>query len=220
MYRYYSAESPSSTMKWDTFTPVQCLRPFVTTARWAHSLLFNTQSSSSPSHACRCTFLRVPGWHLSVATEKKPGVLRGSAMYVVQQKTPLWQTQNCPGCLSDSRSMEGTQMYSLHKAIIFLNHKLHINSTPHFSFTDLYLKAKSYWPTQGFPGGTGVKNPPANAGASKTRFNPWVGKIPWRRPRTEEPGGLQFIGSQRVRHNWHNLARTTLFNNLSHSQMY
>lgn len=157
MYRYYSAESPSSTTKWDTFTPVQCFRPFVTTARWACSLLFNTQSSSSPSHACRCTFLRVPGWHLSVPTEKKPGVLRGSAMYVVQQKTPLWQTQNCPGCLSDSRStegtqgclsdsrsMEGTQMYSLHKAIIFLNHKLHINSTPHFSFTDLYLKAKSY----------------------------------------------------------------------------
>ena len=41
----------------------------------------------------------------------------------------------------------------------------------------------------------------------------WVGKIPWRRawpatlvflpeesPRTEEPGGLQSMGSQRVRH--------------------
>ena len=46
-------------------------------------------------------------------------------------------------------------------------------------------------------------------------FNPWVGKIPWRRtwqptpvllpgeiPWTEEPGGLQSIGSQRVRHDW------------------
>ena len=44
-------------------------------------------------------------------------------------------------------------------------------------------------------------------------FDPWVGKIPWRRawqptqvflpgetPWTEEPGGLQSIGSQRVRH--------------------
>lgn len=40
-------------------------------------------------------------------------------MYVGQQSSPLWQTQNCPGCLSDSRSMEGTQMYSPHKAIIF-----------------------------------------------------------------------------------------------------
>ena len=42
-------------------------------------------------------------------------------------------------------------------------------------------------------------------------FDPWVGKIPWRRewlptpvffpgesPWTKEPGGLQFIGSQRV----------------------
>ena len=46
-------------------------------------------------------------------------------------------------------------------------------------------------------------------------FDPWVGKIPWRRewqptpiflawriPWTEKPGGLQFMGSQRVRHNW------------------
>ena len=46
-------------------------------------------------------------------------------------------------------------------------------------------------------------------------FDYWVGKIPWRRmwqptpvflpgesPWTEEPGGLQFIGSQRVGHNW------------------
>ena len=45
------------------------------------------------------------------------------------------------------------------------------------------------------------------------RFDPWVGKIPWRRkwqlassilawkiPWTEEPGGLQSMGSQRVRH--------------------
>ena len=50
-----------------------------------------------------------------------------------------------------------------------------------------------------------VKTPPG--------FDPWVGKIPWRRewqatpvflpgesPQTEGPGGLQSIGSQRVRH--------------------
>ena len=48
-------------------------------------------------------------------------------------------------------------------------------------------------------------------------FNPWVGKIPWRRawqptpalllgesPWTEEPSGLQSMGSQRIRHNWAN----------------
>ena len=45
--------------------------------------------------------------------------------------------------------------------------------------------------------------------------DPWIRKIPWRRkwqptpvflawriPWTEKPGGLQSIGSQRVRHNW------------------
>ena len=46
-------------------------------------------------------------------------------------------------------------------------------------------------------------------------FNPWVGKIPWKRtwqptpvflpgesPQTEEPGGLQSMGSQKVGHDW------------------
>ena len=56
----------------------------------------------------------------------------------------------------------------------------------------------------GFPGGSVVKN--ANAGAAG--FDPWVGKIPWRRKWqptpvflpgesswTEEPGGLLSMGS-------------------------
>ena len=47
----------------------------------------------------------------------------------------------------------------------------------------------------------------------RLRFDPWVGKIPWRKgmathssilgwriPWTEEPGGLQSMGLQRVRH--------------------
>ena len=38
-------------------------------------------------------------------------------------------------------------------------------------------------------------------------FDSWVGKSPWRRkwqhtPVLEEPGGLQFLGSQRVRHDY------------------
>ena len=59
-----------------------------------------------------------------------------------------------------------------------------------------------------------VKNLPANAGdIGDTDLTP-VGKIPWRRawqptpvflpgesPLTEEPGGLQSLGSQRVGHN-------------------
>ena len=56
-----------------------------------------------------------------------------------------------------------------------------------------------------------VKNLPA---MWRPRFSPWVGKIPWRRtwqptplfpgesPWTEEPGGLQSMGSWRVGHNW------------------
>ena len=52
-------------------------------------------------------------------------------------------------------------------------------------------------------------------------FDPWVGKIPsresmetystipaWRLPWTEEPSGLQSIGSQAVRHNWIDWAHT------------
>ena len=55
------------------------------------------------------------------------------------------------------------------------------------------------------------KKPPANAGDMRHGYDPWVGKIPWRRawqptpvflpgesPWSEEPGGLQSIDSQRV----------------------
>ena len=61
----------------------------------------------------------------------------------------------------------------------------------------------------GFPGSSEVKNPPTNAGDA---FHSRVGKIPWRRewkptlvflpgkiPWTEEPGQLQFMGSQKSR---------------------
>ena len=65
----------------------------------------------------------------------------------------------------------------------------------------------------GFPGGSDGDKFTCNSG--DLGFNPWVGKIPWRRawkptpvfllgesPWTEDPGGLQSMGSQRVRHNW------------------
>ena len=91
-----------------------------------------------------------------------------------------------------------------------------------------------------------VKNLPTNAGGVRLEFDPWVGKIPWRRawhptpvflpgesPWTEEPGGLQSIGSvgctntqkhwkmkdpkwsvtirsQRVGHDWSDLAQQPL----------
>ena len=60
-------------------------------------------------------------------------------------------------------------------------------------------------------GASGKKKP--NCQCRRHKFHPWVRKIPWRRewqptpvflagesPRTEEPGGLQSMGSQRVRH--------------------
>jgi len=60
------------------------------------------------------------------------------------------------------------------------------------------------------PGGTIVKNPPASAG--DTGSIPGLGRFLgegngyplqyscWEIPWTEEPGGLQSMGSQRVRH--------------------
>ena len=60
----------------------------------------------------------------------------------------------------------------------------------------------------GFPGGSVVENSPA---MQETGLQPLIGKIPWRRKLathssflawrilwTEEPGGLEFMGSQRV----------------------
>ena len=62
----------------------------------------------------------------------------------------------------------------------------------------------------GLPWWLTVKNPPA---MQETRVRSWVRKIPWRRkwqpcllflpgesPWTEEPGGQQSMGSQRVGH--------------------
>ena len=62
----------------------------------------------------------------------------------------------------------------------------------------------------GFPGGSGVKNPPANSRdvdsipgsedpqekETATHSSTFVWRIPW----TEETGRLQSMGSQRVRH--------------------
>ena len=62
------------------------------------------------------------------------------------------------------------------------------------------------------PGGAVVKNLPANAGDTRDPGSiPGLGRSPgggkethfsildWKIPRTEEPGGLQSLGSQRVR---------------------
>ena len=64
------------------------------------------------------------------------------------------------------------------------------------------------------PGGTVVKNPPTDVGDAReaglipSLANPLEeemathsGILAWEIPWTEEPGGLQSIGPQRVRHN-------------------
>ena len=70
-------------------------------------------------------------------------------------------------------------------------------------------------PILGFPGGLAVKNPPVMQESQET----WVRSLgredplekemathssvlAWENPRTEEPGGLQSMGSQRVGHDW------------------
>ena len=65
----------------------------------------------------------------------------------------------------------------------------------------------------GFPGGTVVKNPPASAGDARDAVRSLGQEDPleketaahcsilaWGISWTEEPGGLQSMGSQRVRH--------------------
>ena len=77
----------------------------------------------------------------------------------------------------------------------------------------LWGMCMSLW---GFPGGdSSEKSTNQFRRCRSHRFDPWVGKIPWRRvwqstpiflsgesPWTEEPGRLQSIMSQRVRHDW------------------
>ena len=80
----------------------------------------------------------------------------------------------------------------------------------------MWLKWQSRHACTGHPGGSVVKNPPASAGDTglihglgialekgmATHFSILAWRIPW----TEEPERLWSMGSQRVRHNWSNLA--------------
>ena len=67
-----------------------------------------------------------------------------------------------------------------------------------------------------FQGGTSGKEPTCQCRSKRCRHDPWVRKIPcmaahssilaWRIPLTEELGRLQSMESQRVRHDWSDLA--------------
>ena len=72
----------------------------------------------------------------------------------------------------------------------------------------------------GFPGGTSGKEPSCQCRRCGVRSLGWEDPLEeamathsrilaWSIPWTEEPGGLQSMGSQRVRHDWSDLARCT-----------
>ena len=96
---------------------------------------------------------------------------------------------------------------------------LHSRKSVH-SFTVLYLRFHTciFW----LPWWLRSKNPPTSAGDVQETQVPSLGWedplekemathssiLAWRIPWTEEPGGLQSMGSQRVRHNWSDWTHT------------
>ena len=63
----------------------------------------------------------------------------------------------------------------------------------------------------GFPGGVSDKESTCQCKRCKRPgFQPWVGKIAWKIPWTEEPDGLAFISLQRVRLDWSDLAHHSI----------
>ena len=108
-----------------------------------------------------------------------------------------------------------SQQHSWKKKKCYGNHFSRGNATIGTAFKSQCLtKTKSYFLTYdgcwGFPRGSVVKNPPANAGdTGDTGLTPGLGRSPgvgngnplqsscWEIPLTEEPGGLQSMGSQK-----------------------
>ena len=92
--------------------------------------------------------------------------------------------------------------------------KMMCNSTQRNLTCSFHLPVFKAPYTLGFPGGASDKEPTCQCRRLKRcEFNPWVRKSPPRRkwqptsvllpgesPYTEEPGGLQSMGSQRVSH--------------------
>ena len=103
----------------------------------------------------------------------------------------------------------------------------------HFFRLTSFGKVGSRWPhnllstlghTGGFPGGSVVKNPPANSGDTRdVGLLPGSGRsleeemaihtsiLSWEIPWTEDPGGLQSMGLQRVEHDLGTKQRTLLW---------
>ena len=99
-------------------------------------------------------------------------------------------------CLNQNylRSLAKSENYGLHYR---LSNLLSGNGASESRYISKYIAILTYskiWEPKfwviktnnrdkGFPGGSEVKNPPANAGDARDAcgFHPWVGEIPWRR---------------------------------------
>ena len=99
-----------------------------------------------------------------------------------------------------------------------MHNQTHTQADMEVHMTCLYDKKKLY--VCMIFGGDNDKEPACQSRRCRRHgFDPWARKTPleenmtthstilaWRIPQTEEPGGLQSIGSQRVKHKWSNLA--------------
>ena len=108
-----------------------------------------------------------------------------------------------------------------HRAARGLKGKFHLqlelSSTIHWAFCVPTLELTEHHSSaKAFPGGPVVKNPPAMQETqvwSLDREDPLEGQPPsgiliWEIPRTEEPGGLQSMGPQRVSPDWAHTTHT------------
>ena len=109
-----------------------------------------------------------------------------------------------------------TPSYAVPPTYIYI-YRWHI----HDIYTHTHIFILTYTPLSGFPGGASSKEPTCQHRRHKRCiFEFWVRKIPWRswQPTpvflpgepawTEEPGGPQSMGLQRVGHDWNYLACT------------
>ena len=93
---------------------------------------------------------------------------------------------------------------------------LFISPHTHLTALGVIILFQSCSSKMSFPGGASGKELPANEGDMRhgSGRSPGEGNgyltpssiLAWRIPWTEKPGGLQFIGLHRVRHNWSDLA--------------
>ena len=141
---------------------------------------------------------------------------------------------SCPMACGSSQTRSQIHLPCIGKWI--LNHwttrEVCVSTFKLWSFIKAWIINNRYVliPSLGFPGDTSGKEPTCQCKRHRRcRFNPWVGKIPWRRkwqpiavlarkiPWTEELGGLQSIELQRVRHDWNALVDTHALNTLIRS---